>query len=50
MICVYSSREACRLAGLVENMMGVLVCQQVVLLNDGRADSLAGWVGCGMTV
>lgn len=50
MICVYSNPEACRLAGLVENMMGVLVCQQVVLLNDGRADSLVGWVGCGMTV
>lgn len=37
-----------------ENMMGVLICRQVVLLNDGRADSpvecSSGWVGCGMTV
>lgn len=42
------------LARLVENMMGVLICQQLVWPNDGRADSpvecSSGWVGCGMTV
>lgn len=43
-----------RLTGLLESMMGVLICQQVVLLNDGWADRpvecFTGWVGCGMTV
>ena len=55
-LCVQQSRGSLvmGLARLVENMMGVLICQQVVLLNDGRADSpvecSSGWVGCGMTV
>lgn len=42
------------LARLAENTMGVLICRQVVLLNDGRVDSpvecSSGWVGCGLTV
>lgn len=42
------------LASLAESMMGVLICQQVVLVNDGQAGSpvecSSGWVGCGMTV
>lgn len=55
-LCVQQSRGSLvmGLARLAENMMGVLICQQVVLLNDGRADSpvecSSGWVGCGMTV
>lgn len=55
-MCVQQSRGSLvmGLARLAENMMGVLICQQVVLLNDGRADSpvecSSGWVGCGITV
>lgn len=55
-LCVQQTRGslAMGLARLAENMMGVLICQQVVLLNDGRADSpvecSSEWVGCGMTV
>lgn len=55
-LCVQQSRGSLvmGLARLAENMMGVLICQQVVLLNDGRVDSpvecSSGWVGCGMTV
>lgn len=55
-LCVQQFRSSLLmgLARLTENMMGVLIFQQVVSLNDGRADSpmecSAGWVGCGMTV
>ena len=55
-LCVQQSRGSLvmGLARLAENMMGVLICQQVVLLNDGRAGSpvecSSGWVGCGLTV
>lgn len=51
-VCVYSSPEAClvmELPRLAKNMMGVLICRQVVSLNDGRADSFvecsSGWGG-----
>ena len=53
-LCVQQSRGSLvmGLARLAENMMGVLICQQVVLLNDGRVDSpvecSSGWVGCGL--
>lgn len=55
-VCTANQRltEAMGLARLAENMTGVLICQQVVSLNDGRADSpvecSSEWVGCGMTV
>lgn len=55
-LCVQQSRGSLvmGLARLAENMMGVLICQQVVLPNDGRADSpvecFSGWVGCGTTI
>lgn len=42
------------LARLAENMMGVLICQQVVPPNDGRThgpvECSSEWVGCGTTV
>ncbi len=40
-LCVQQSRGSLvmGLARLAENMMGVLICRQVVWLNDGRADS-----------
>lgn len=56
MICAQRSRGSLvmELASLTERMMGVLICQQVVSVNDGQAGSLvecsSGWVGCGMTV
>ena len=55
-VCVQQSSGSLvmDLARLLGNMMGVLICQQVVLLNDGRVDRpvecFSGWVGCGMTV
>lgn len=55
-LCVQQSRGSLvmGLSRLTMNMMGVLIFQQVVLLNDGQADSpvecSSGWVGCGMTV
>lgn len=57
MICVYSRPEAHRGYGVSQACWehdGGLICQQVVSLNDGRADSpvecSSEWVGCGMTV
>lgn len=55
-LCEQQSRGALvmGLSRLAENMMGVLICKQVVLLNDGGADRsaecLSEWVGWGLTV
>lgn len=55
-LCVQQSRGSLvmGLTRLAENMMGVLMCWQVVLLNDGWADTVVEcspeWMRCGMTV